>query len=121
MWPKTFSLVLAVILIVTVCMPAVGHDGRILNTIDPEQDEHPWGGEHNNNGSDEPIYSSEIPDIDGISYYFIRLTFRYTLTSVQIRLIKRIRMDQINHPLDDTVPPTTGPSNDTNPTTGSGN
>lgn len=121
MWPKTLTLVLAVFLIMTVCMPAVGYDGRIRITINPEQDEHPWGGEHNNNGSDEPLYSAETPDIDGISYYFIRLTFRYALTSVQYRLIKRIKMEQINHQLDDNVPPPTEPSNTTNPTTGSGN
>ena len=120
MWPKTFTLILAVILIVAVCIPAGGHNGRIPITIDPEQDEHPWGGEHNNS-TDEPIYTSEVPGIDGISYYFIRLTFRYTLTSIQYRLIKRIRMEQINRPLDDKVPPTTEPPNTTNPTNGSGN
>ncbi len=79
MWRKILTLVMAVVFLSAMVLPVNAHDGRLPRYERPDNDEQPWGGEHNNTG-DVDLSTSIIPGIiTGLSFAMIANHFSLTI------------------------------------------
>ena len=123
MWSKLPILVATAVFLIAVCIPVTANDGRVVNLVDDQYDEHPWGGDHYN-GDDPSTWSSNVPDVTGDwgNYYFTVVAMDYYWISIR-NLIGNVFTDDATDNATGNGTPQTPPATETtgNPDDGARN
>ncbi len=119
---RIFIVTLIACLVALTALPAAAYNDtwRIKNELDPNEDEHPWGGDHFDGGSTDPqIFFAPGVAEDWYPNVFMGLTLNYYWFEIKSRIIDLFG-DPVQHP-GTTGRPTTPPTGTTGSSGEAGN